>query len=317
MTDPFTQPKAPSGEELPTPPTLGAEGEPCPACGAPLAADQRYCLNCGRRRAGARVPYADLLAGRAPEDVLTPVAAPPPPPPPPPPRRGVPIGIAAASAGAVVLVLALGVLLGAATSDEEQPRQVAQPVQQKPPVINVNAAPAAAEETTTEFVSDWPEGEEGFTVQLETLDKASSDPAAVDQAKSDAEAAGATEVGALDSDEWVSLDAGQYVVYSGVFTGKSAKADAQKALKGLKKDFPDAKVVEVSAGDIPGAKGTKPEEKVQEVDDSELEELQKATGEEQQKKSAELPPTLGTGEGEPPPTDKQEGGGGTGFETID
>jgi hypothetical protein len=316
MTDPFTRSQAPPAEDLPAPPVLGAEGEPCPACGAPLAADQRYCLNCGRRRAGARVPYADLLAGRAPEDVLTPVSAPPPPPPPPEPRRGIPVGIAAGAAGVVVLILALGVLLGAATSDEEQPRQVAAPVRQAPPVINVNAAPAGTEDTTEEFVSDWPEGEEGFTVQLETLDKASSDVAAVDQAKSDAEAAGATEVGALDSDEWVSLDAGQYVIYSGVFTGKSAKADAQKALKGLKKDFPDAKVVEVSAGDIPGAEGTKPEEKVQEVDEGELEELQNATGEEQQKKSAELPPTLGTG-GEPPPEDDKQGGGGSGFEVID
>ena len=36
-------------------PTLGAQGEPCASCGAPLAGDQRYCLECGARRAQARV----------------------------------------------------------------------------------------------------------------------------------------------------------------------------------------------------------------------------------------------------------------------
>ena len=38
----------------------GQPGEPCEECGAPLAADQRYCLNCGRRRGGPRVDYRQL-----------------------------------------------------------------------------------------------------------------------------------------------------------------------------------------------------------------------------------------------------------------
>jgi hypothetical protein len=46
-----------------TAPVLFAgEGEPCGTCGAPLAADQRYCLACGTRRDGARLPYRDALA---------------------------------------------------------------------------------------------------------------------------------------------------------------------------------------------------------------------------------------------------------------
>jgi len=40
---------------------LGSQGEPCAECGAPLAADQRYCINCGRRRGGPRVEFAQLL----------------------------------------------------------------------------------------------------------------------------------------------------------------------------------------------------------------------------------------------------------------
>jgi hypothetical protein len=299
-----------SAVEAPTQ-TLGAHGEPCPACGAPLAADQRYCLNCGRRRAGPRVPYADLLAGRAPEEVLPPAASAPPPPPPP-PRRGIPAGAALAGAGALSLALAIGVLIGAATSSEE-PQQVAAPVQ-KPPVINVNAG-GGAPATEEEFVSDWP-GDDGWTVQLEALPKDGTAVADVSQAKSDAEAQGAEEVGALDSDDWPSLDAGQYVVYSGVYTGKDAKKKAQAAAKKLKKDFPEATAVEVSAGDFPGAQGTRPEEKVEGVDKSELQELQGKTGEEQQKQSSKLPDTLGL-EGKPPPKDDGEAGGGSDTQVIE
>lgn len=46
--------------DVPTP-SLGAHGEPCPGCGAPLAADQRYCLNCGRRRGAPRVDYRHYM----------------------------------------------------------------------------------------------------------------------------------------------------------------------------------------------------------------------------------------------------------------
>ena len=305
-------------DDAPPTQSLGAHGEPCPACGAPLASDQRYCLNCGRRRAGARVPYAALLAGRAPEEVLTPAASPPPSAPP--PRRMIPAGLALAGAGGVALLLAVGVLIGASTTDQPADRTLVSVPAQKtePPVVNVNAAAPVADTagaTEEAFVSDWP-GDDGWTVQLEALPKDSTEVAGVDQAKSDAEAQGAEDVGALDSDEWVSLEPGQYVVYSGVFTGKGAKGKAQAAAKRLKQDFPDAKAVEVSAGDIPGARGTRPEEKVQKVDESTLEDLESSTGEEQQKKSAKLPETLGL-EGKPPPTDKAEPGAGTETQVIE
>jgi hypothetical protein len=48
-------------------PVLGEAGEPCAGCGAPLAADQRYCLNCGQRRTGPRVDYRQYLAPAAGE----------------------------------------------------------------------------------------------------------------------------------------------------------------------------------------------------------------------------------------------------------
>jgi hypothetical protein len=40
---------------------FGEQGEPCQGCGSPLAADQRYCLNCGRRRGGPRVDYGKVM----------------------------------------------------------------------------------------------------------------------------------------------------------------------------------------------------------------------------------------------------------------
>jgi hypothetical protein len=65
-------------------PALGEQGEPCAGCGASLASDQRYCLNCGQRRAGPRVDYRHYLApvsesaATVPPEV-TPTTAPEPP----------------------------------------------------------------------------------------------------------------------------------------------------------------------------------------------------------------------------------------------
>jgi hypothetical protein len=50
-------------EEQPT----AADGGTCPECGSGLAPDQRYCLNCGWRRGGARVDYENqILQGGQP-----------------------------------------------------------------------------------------------------------------------------------------------------------------------------------------------------------------------------------------------------------
>jgi hypothetical protein len=39
--------------------------EPCAGCGAPLGADQRYCLSCGIPRVGTRLPFLDVLHSEA------------------------------------------------------------------------------------------------------------------------------------------------------------------------------------------------------------------------------------------------------------
>jgi hypothetical protein len=80
---------------------------------------------------------------------------------------------------------------------------------------------------------------------LQTLPQAGTAVSAVESAKSSASAKGAQAVGALKSEEFSSLSPGEYVIYSGVY---SKRAEAAKALAGLHKSFPGAKVIEVSSG---------------------------------------------------------------------
>lgn len=112
-------------------PTLGEAGEPCAGCGAALAADQRYCLNCGRRRSGPRVDYRTYLV---PEE--NGAQGPPPPVPPAvaqeaaeaePPKRERDFAPLAAVGGIALLglMLLVGVLIGKGGGEQaSQPAQV-------------------------------------------------------------------------------------------------------------------------------------------------------------------------------------------------
>lgn len=48
-------------QSKPKSPAHSEPGEPCSRCGAALAPDQRYCLNCGKRRGEARVDFRGHL----------------------------------------------------------------------------------------------------------------------------------------------------------------------------------------------------------------------------------------------------------------
>jgi hypothetical protein len=57
-------------------PMVAGDGGICPECGSALAVDQRYCLNCGWRRGGARVDYeTQLLRTEQPATPGAPAAA--------------------------------------------------------------------------------------------------------------------------------------------------------------------------------------------------------------------------------------------------
>ncbi|MFI4990056.1 MAG: hypothetical protein ACHQHO_03970 [Solirubrobacterales bacterium] len=238
----------------------------CAACGAPLAADQRYCLHCGERSAA----LSSALPGGSPASALAsgaglpangPGATPATPGPPgaaPPSLPGAPGGGEAsgrgnavtviAGVGVLLLAMGIGVLIG--RSGASRPSAAA-----APQVITVSSAPAAGTATPSgeAFTSDWPAGAGGYTVQLQSLPTASTQVSAVRAAKSAAEGKGAKAVGALKSDEFSSLPAGNYVVYSGKY---AKKPEADKALGALKKNFPGASVLNVGAsGGTSGGKG--------------------------------------------------------------
>lgn len=133
-----TEPLAPVDPQ----PVLGLHGEPCATCGAPLAADQRYCLACGARRADARLPFRDILAapGERPAPAV-PAASPSA------PDSGRTGTLAAlAGLGVVLLALGMGVLIGQAGKSDQS-------AQTPPQVINLGGeastggAPAAAAAT--------------------------------------------------------------------------------------------------------------------------------------------------------------------------
>src|SRR6202007_1705285 len=82
--------------------------EPCRGCGAPLAEDQRYCLECGERR----TPMSTVLLGGPPG------SAPSQPPPAGPPVRDASDGSRGSGAtviaggGVLLLAIGVGVLIG-------------------------------------------------------------------------------------------------------------------------------------------------------------------------------------------------------------
>ncbi len=225
-------------------PTTASPGEAprCSLCGAPLAPDQRYCLECGERQ----MPRSEFLFGDPRPAGLQSGAASPPSSPPTPPTAA-PAGAASsrnatltalAGIGLLLLAMGVGVLIGRSGGSKQ-----AAPAAQ---VITVGGTAGSGSGTSDEssFTSDWPAGTSGYTVQLETLPQSGTSVSAVAAAKAKATAKGATGVGALKSEEFASLTAGQYVIYSGDFP---KKAEAEKAREALVKSFPGATVIDVSS----------------------------------------------------------------------
>jgi len=141
----------------------------------------------------------------------------------------------------LLLAMGVGVLIGRSGGST----QSAGPAQ----VISVGSPSGAPTSTNASaapsFSDDWPAGTSGYTVQLNTLAQSGTQVSTVEAAKAEMSAKGAKGVGALKSEDFTSLKAGDYVIYSGVYHKRS---EAQKALGGLKKTFPGASVISVSNG---------------------------------------------------------------------
>jgi hypothetical protein len=136
----------------------------------------------------------------------------------------------------------VGVLIGRAGAPKQSPAP-AQVITLASPGSTGSAGSGTDAEAT--FTGDWPAGTSGYTVQLQTLPQSGTTVSAVEAAKTSAGAKGAKAVGALKSEEFSSLTAGEYVIYSGVY---HKKPEAEKALGALKSSFPGAKVISVSNG---------------------------------------------------------------------
>jgi hypothetical protein len=139
-----------------------ASADRCTNCASPLAADQRYCLECGERRGDPRMPY---MNGRPPEAQPTSVASAPA------PRR--PRSAAGttlvAGVGTLLLAMGVGVLIG--RSDDNS--QVAKaPAVQVVTVAGAGGAVAGAPAATSATPSSTtPAGTDGADASAKAKDK--------------------------------------------------------------------------------------------------------------------------------------------------
>jgi hypothetical protein len=205
-----------------------------------------------------------------------------------------------AGVGVLLLAMGVGVLIGRSGGGANQTAASA------PQVISVGTGsttgPSTGASQSPAFTDDWPVGTNGYTVQLQTLAQASTQISAVEAAKAAARAKRAKGVGALKSEDFSSLKAGSYIVYSGVY---HKKAEAEKALAGLKKSFPGASVITISSGGAspagagPGARSGSGASgggsgSSTPASPKALEELHKSSGKSYEEKSKNLPNVVGT-----------------------
>ncbi len=134
--------------------TFAAEGERCPGCEAPLAADQRYCLTCGVRARTARLAFLEVLRADAPPTLthpsVTAATAPS-------PAADTTLLARArtnagliAGVGVLLLAMLIGVLVGSGFATRDTTVAAADP---KPVVVSVGGgavAPAATATTATD-----------------------------------------------------------------------------------------------------------------------------------------------------------------------
>jgi hypothetical protein len=119
--------------ELHTAPLRSAR-ERCAACGAALASDQRYCVECGQRLGSARLPFMDDPARHAARSAAQPPAK----------MRMSVNSTLIAGVGTLLLAMGIGILIGRSSPGSSATR--ATPVQ----VVSVPGTGAAGAASATE-----------------------------------------------------------------------------------------------------------------------------------------------------------------------
>jgi hypothetical protein len=208
----------------------------CEECQAPLEPQQRYCTACGTRNRNAANPAAEYFsaAGRRRRLHV--------------PAEQQPVRKSWLAVNAPVLLLTIlplavgvGVLVGKSGDGGGDSKLLAAIRNVKP----VTVASAAASGNATNAADTAPASDfslsKGYTVKLSTTDAAGA--AAAERA---ARAKGASGVGLIAPTDFSTRPSqgSNYVVYSGEFRTRAA---AQRVLAKLKKSFPGAQVIQVSA----------------------------------------------------------------------
>ncbi len=156
---------------VPASPSLSSGSEQCQNCGAHVAQDQRYCLNCGQRRGDPRLPIMDASAfmetsmqQRRPQ-AGTPA--------PPKKSRMSPNASLIAGVGTLLLAMGVGVLIGHSGSHSGS-TATAPPVQ----VVTAPSSGAAAGAAATKTASSDTGGSSTKTSKAATASHSSSSQAA-------------------------------------------------------------------------------------------------------------------------------------------
>ena len=238
----------PPAEQPPPPPSpVDAEGGECPRCGSPYEPFQEYCLECGLRLPATHglIPILATAWRRRvpwyPGDWIWPVLA--------------ALVIAALAAGIAILstnddgsaAKTKNAVSGtvqtntstntSSTSTETGPEQTSS----VPTTPTSAPQPPPPPPATGGGLTEWPQGENGWTIVLASIPQSSGRAAATGAAKK-ASAAGLSEVGVLDSSDFSSLHSGYFVVFTGVF---NSQTDAQGGLRTARSSYPQAYVRQI------------------------------------------------------------------------
>ena len=238
----------PPAEQPPPPPSpVDAEGGECPRCGSPYEPFQEYCLECGLRLPATHglIPMLATAWRRRvpwyPGDWIWPVLA--------------ALVIAALAAGIAILstndngsaAKTKNAVSGtvqtntstntSSTSTETGPEQTSS----VPTTPTSAPQPPPPPPATGGGLTEWPQGENGWTIVLASIPQSSGRAAATGAAKK-ASAAGLSEVGVLDSSDFSSLHSGYFVVFTGVF---NSQTDAQGGLRTARSSYPQAYVRQI------------------------------------------------------------------------
>lgn len=174
----------------------------CPRCGEPSAHGQEYCLGCGERLPGSGV-------ARTPRPASGWMA------------RAAVAGLVAAIGAAAAVAVA-----GGSSSDPEVLTATGG-FATVPPSSTLPSPGGSA----SAALSEWPSGEDGWTVVLASLPQTGGRKAVLARARQ-ARARGLPQVGVLDSSRYASLHPGYWLVFTGVY---STEAEATSALEAARR----------------------------------------------------------------------------------